>query len=389
MVLKLVSHWAKGMGVWILGFLTFLAGLNALNAVVRWAIGGGEMTLEPYLIGNFIGEMQVPFYFWVSIITMFLLLGLTAVIAYSRPPPDPAILSRIVGIEEELTTNRGMLESTQIGLYQRLEDDERARDELFNKINVDLRDVGEKTLDALEKQEKEIRKVREELSLTIKADLASARKETARIFQKQGETMQKVLFSVIEPNIGAVREEMLGVLEKHGTTIRNLERLSRQGAANIDKRMAELETLGTRLERLESEFPPKPKLTSQSSPEEIKGVGPHLGEELRSIGISNVGELITADPATITGRTRLSADMATRLQARAQLLTIPGIDENDVELLEEAGVTTRRELAEQGTIELSRIIGEIAKTYLEQGKISESEKPTIEEISSWIKLAKP
>jgi len=26
---------------------------------------------------------------------------------------------------------------------------------------------------------------------------------------------------------------------------------------------------------------------------------------------------------------------------------------------------------------------------LEQGKISESEKPTIEEISSWIKLAKP
>jgi len=357
-VSKLVSHWAKGMGVWILGFLTFLAGLNALNAVVRWAIGGGELAFEPYLIGDFIGEMQVPFYFWVSIITMFLLLGLTAVIAYSRPPPDPAILSRIVGIEEELATNRGMLESTQIGLYQRLEDNERDREELFNKVNVNLRDVREKTLGALEKQEKEIRKVSEELSPTIKADLVGARKETARILQKQGEAMQKVLFSVIEPNIGAVRQEMLGVLEKHGTTIRNLERLSR-------------------------------KLTSQSSPEEIKGVGPHLGEELRSIGISNVGELITADPATIAGRTRLSPDMATRLQARAQLLTVPGIDENDVELLEEAGVTTRRELAEQGTIELSRIIGEIAKTYLEQGKISESEKPTIEEISSWIKLAKP
>jgi len=88
----------------------------------------GDRFFEPYLIG-FIGKMQVTTYFWVSIIAMFLFLGLRVIIAYSKPPPDPAILNRIIGIEEELATNRSVFEFTQIGLYQRLEDNERAREE--------------------------------------------------------------------------------------------------------------------------------------------------------------------------------------------------------------------------------------------------------------------
>jgi len=179
-----MSRWAKGIGVWVLGFLTFLAGLNALNAVVRWALADGDRVFEPYLIGGFTGEMQVATYFWVSIIVMVLFLGLTAIIAYSRAPPDPDILSRIVGIEEEMATTRSVLESTQIGLYQRLEDSEKAREELFNKVDATLRDFTEKTVGALEKQ------------------------------------------------------------------------------------MAELATLGTRLEKLEKELLPKPRRTDESSPEE-------------------------------------------------------------------------------------------------------------------------
>jgi len=183
-VSKLVSHWAKGMGVWLLGFLTFLAGLNAVNAVVRWAFDGGDRVFEPYLIGDFIGEMQVATYFWVSIIAMLFFLGLTTIIVYSKPPADPAILSKIASIEEELATSRSVLESTQIGLYQRLEDSEKAREELFNKVDATLRELTEKTASALEKQ------------------------------------------------------------------------------------MAELSTLGTRLEKLEKELLPKPRRTGESSPEE-------------------------------------------------------------------------------------------------------------------------
>jgi len=168
----MVSYLAKGVTVWILGFLTFVAGLNAMNAVVQWAVEGREWVFKPYLIGDFIGEMQVTTYLWASITITFLFLGLTAIIAYSRPPPDPAILGKIVGVEEELATNRSMLESTQIGLYQRLENNERAREELFSKVNVTLRDIGEKMADVLEKQGREIQKVREDLE-RLRAELLS------------------------------------------------------------------------------------------------------------------------------------------------------------------------------------------------------------------------
>ena len=80
--------------------------------------------------------------------------------------------------------------------------------------------------------------------------------------------------------------------------------------------------------------------------------------------------------------------MAARLQATAQLGIIPCVDENDAEMLVDAEVTSLRELADQDLVQLGRKIKEIASTYVEEGKISEDEKPTIEEISSWIRMAK-
>jgi hypothetical protein len=57
-------------------------------------------------------------------------------------------------------------------------------------------------------------------------------------------------------------------------------------------------------------------------------------------------------------------------------------------LLEEAGVTNRKELASQDSLELGRKINDIFKVYVAEEKMSEAEKPTIEEIDSWIKFAK-
>ena len=79
--------------------------------------------------------------------------------------------------------------------------------------------------------------------------------------------------------------------------------------------------------------------------------------------------------------------MAENLQAAAQLTMVPGVDADDAELLVEAEIKSRRELASQDLIQLSRKVGEIAKVYLAQGKISKEEYPTIEEISSWIRNA--
>jgi predicted RecB family nuclease len=94
------------------------------------------------------------------------------------------------------------------------------------------------------------------------------------------------------------------------------------------------------------------------------------------------------DPAVIAEKTGMSEKMVEKLQGRAQLAMVPGVKEKDLVLLEEAGVTNRKELANQDPLELGRKINGIFKVYVEEGKISEAEKPTIEEIYSWVKFAK-
>ena len=113
-----------------------------------------------------------------------------------------------------------------------------------------------------------------------------------------------------------------------------------------------------------------------------------MGKELSDLGITSVGEFLTTDPVIIGEKTRVSQEMAENLQAMAQLMMIPGVDANDAEILIDAGIKSRRELADQDLIQLSRKVGEIAKIYVDQGKISKDEYPTIEEISSWIRMAR-
>jgi len=349
----------RGIAVWMSGFLTFLAALNSFGAIIYWISRGRDSVITPYLIGEYTGELRTETYFWISIVTTFIFLGLTCVIAYRRLPPDPEIVKMFVNVGGNLAVLRKTQEATATELSEKLENNRATNEQLFKKAETNLENVRKEMLDTLEKQEKAVQKVRRDM------------------------------ISTIETKINETREEMLGMLEKEGTTIRKVERLSNLGAEAIKKQRTELEDIRNRLEKIEGGLmPPQPKLKSQDNPEEIRGIGPRLAEELKSIGITNVGELIVADPAVIDEKTRVSREMAERLQVIAQLLMVPSVDENDAELLLEAGVTSRRELAAQDLVPLGRKIGEIAKTYIEKGKMSEDEKPTIEEISSWIRIAK-
>jgi len=353
----------RGVAVWISGFLTFLAALGLGVVVIYWIRVGPNSILRPYLVGDMvsslIGDLRVETYFWISLVATFIFLGLTCIIVYRRMPPDPEIVKMFVKVGGNLAAVRKTLEVATAELSAGLESNRRSSEELFKKANTNLED---------------------------------ARKETLGMLEKQGKTIQKVrqdMVSAIETKVGETREEMLGVLEKQGTTIREVGRLGERSAEALKKQRGELEDINMRLEKIEGQLmAPPPKIKSQDSPEEIRGIGPRLGEELRSIGITNVGELITADPAIIDEKTRASREMAERWQATAQLLMVPGLDENDAELLVEAGVTSRRALADQDLVSLGRKIGEIATTHIEQGKISKDENPTIEEISSWIRMAR-
>ena len=353
----------RGVAVWISGFLTFLAVLSSFGMAIYWIREGRDFILRPYLvgdiIGNLVGDLSVENYLWISLIATFVFLGLTCVIAYRKLPPDPEIVKMFVKVGGNLAALRKTQEATSTELGENIENNRKTSRELFKKVDTNLED---------------------------------AKKETLAVMEKQGKTIQKVrreMVSTVETKVGETRGEMLGALKKQETTILGVRRLNEQGAASLKEQMAELENVKIKLERIEEKMvSPQPRLTSQDNPEVIKGIGPRLGEELRAMGITNVGELITADPAIIDEKTRVSQDMAERLQATAQLRMIPSVDENDAEMLVDAGITSRKKLEDQDLVQLSRRISEIAKTYIEEGKVSKEENPTIEEISSWIRIAK-
>ena len=73
--------------------------------------------------------------------------------------------------------------------------------------------------------------------------------------------------------------------------------------------------------------------------------------------------------------------MSKNLQATTQLMMIPRVDSSEDELLIDAGLKSRKELADNDLIQLSKKEGKLAKNYVNQGKIFKDAYPTIEEIS--------
>ncbi|UCE15750.1 MAG: DUF4332 domain-containing protein [Candidatus Bathyarchaeota archaeon] len=361
-------YFKKGITLWILSFLTFLAALNTLNAVMLGALQYTVSPIQIYVISditqNIVGtrEIQAISYFWVSTALTFVFLGLTAIVATRKPPLDPALVRMFVKLDGNLTANRktlkegleenkNTLETVRMDMLEGLDGNKKASEKLLGTARKEI-------MDGLEEQWKTIQSVREELR------------------------------SAIDTNVSNVKQETLAALGKQRRAIQKVERLNKQSAETMEKQMAELIDMRTRLEKMEEFKPPQPKLTSLDKPEDVRGIGPRLAKEFKAIGITSVAELVTTDPAVIAEKTRVSQDMAKHLQATAQLQMIPGVDENDAELLKEAEVFTIRELAEQDPIQLSGKVREIAKTYVEEGKITEDEKPTVEEVLSWVKLAK-
>jgi hypothetical protein len=67
---------------------------------------------------------------------------------------------------------------------------------------------------------------------------------------------------------------------------------------------------------------------------------------------------------------------------------IPNLSYSDLTLLEEVGVTTRRDLATQDPLELNLMLSNVAQSYLDTQQLSNEEIPTLEEILLWVRVAK-
>lgn len=339
----------KGATLWILGFVAFLAGLNSVNAIVLWTQPGAgpETIIEPYLIGSVIGGLSIATYLWISILVTFVFLGMTLNSIISKMP-DPTVL-----------------------------------DNVMEKVND------------LQKDQKVLEKIKTRLMI-IDASLSDNRRGFLEGFSEQAEGMKKIrgeLLNKFDKKIADFKQGMtkqLGKMEKASReAIKKAEQTNKKNATTIGKQTKEIANIKLKLEKLEEELAqPRPRLTSQSELKKVKGIGTHLENELKGLGITNVGELILTDSLVIAEKTGASQRTVEKLQGRAQLLMVPGIEEKDITLLEELGITTRKKLADQDSIELGMKMNGILKAYVKKGKISKAEEPTIEEIDSWIKFAK-
>jgi hypothetical protein len=370
----------EGKSIWILGFFSFLAGLNAINAIFMSVNLGIEGTFQPYLIDSLTGGIPVYVYLLVSILATLIFLGATASKVVSELS-NKALLN-------EINAKANNLESGQ-KLQQKVLESLQARVFLVDESVSGMRKEVAK---AFSKQGEEIKQVQADLVDRFDSELADVKGEMARQINGQREEIKKInanLANLFTKNLADVKDELTRQLVKMGNSMERHERRNRKSEKAILKQEGEIADIKLKLEKLEYDFvKPKPQLTSQDKVEEVRGIGENTGNELREIEITNVGELVLTDPAVIAEKTGMSEKMVEKLQGRAQLAMVPGVKEKDMILLEEVGVGNRKELANQDPLELGRKINGILKVYVEEGKISEAEKPTIEEIDSWIKFAR-
>jgi len=368
--------------MWILGFFSFLSGLFAIHAIVLAANPaiGIEGTYQPWLISSLTGGIPVYAYLLVSIIATLLFLGATSakvIGELSNKELLNEINAKVNNLESGQKLQQKVLESLQARVFL---------------VDESLNEMKREVAKAFAKQGEEIKQVHANLVNRFDSKLADAKDGITRQLSEQEEEMKQAhadLVNRFDSKLADVQEGMAKQLGKIESTMARNEQRNRKSVKAILKQEGEIADIKLKLEQLEDELAkPKPQITSQSNPEEVKGIGENTGNELREMGITNVGELILTDPAVIAEKTGMSEKMVEKLQGRAQLAMVPGVKEKDLILLEEVGVTNRKELADQDPFELGRKMNVIFEAYVKEGKLSEAEKPTVEEIDSWVRFAK-
>jgi predicted nucleic acid-binding Zn-ribbon protein len=374
----------RGKAIWVLGFFSFLAGLFAIHAIILAVNLGLEGLWSPWLIGSLTGDIPVYAYLLVSVIATLIFLGGTT----SR------VVTELSNKEllNEINDKASNLESGQ-KLQQKFLESLQARVFLVDEgLNAARKEISEK----FSNQEKDIKQVHASLVNKFDKELAATKagitKQVGDGFNEQVEMLKEFHASLVnrfDTKLADVKDGLTRKLGEVDSAMARHEQRNTKNAKAILKQTGEIADVKLKIEKLEEEITkmPKPQLTSYSSPEEVRGIGENTGNELREMGITNVRELVLTDPGVIAEKTGMTVKTVEKLQGRAQLQMIPGIKEKDLMLLEDAGVMNRKELAAQDPIELGRKINECLKGYIEEGKISEAEKPTVEEIHSWIKFA--
>ncbi len=122
--------------------------------------------------------------------------------------------------------------------------------------------------------------------------------------------------------------------------------------------------------------------------EEIEGIGPAIGEKMRSAGVNNTDALLENTKTkkqrqALAEATGVSEKLILRFANMADLFRIHGVGQEYAELLEAAGVDTVPELAQRNAENLTAKMQEVN----EEKKLVRR-LPTLSEVEKWIAEAK-
>lgn len=374
----------RGKAIWVLGFFSFLSGLNAIVAVVLAIDFGIEATFRPYLIDSLIGGIPVYVYLISSIVATLIFLGGTAAKVVDDLS-DEYLLNQIFNkandLENSLNVQQSLLESLKARVFL-----------VDESLNAARKEVAK----GFSEENKEIKQMHTSLGNRIDSKLADLEDgiaaQVGEGVNKQGDLLKQYQANLVkrfDTKLTDVNDAVAKQLATMDESMRKYATRVRRSTKTLMKQTEEIENIKLKLTEVENELAkPKPELTSQSDIEEVRGIGKTTGDELRAIGITNVGELIMTEAAVVAEKTTTSEKVVEKLQGRAQLALVPGVTEKDMILLEEVGIANRKDLANQDAIELGKKINVAFKSCVEEGRLAATEKPTIEEVDSWIKFAK-
>jgi hypothetical protein len=380
----------KGTTIWILALLSVLSGANVVNAVIMWFNLGPEGTFTPYMLGNFIGAIPVYVYLFVSALLTAVFLGGTSHRIVSELSYDDkinAIDEEVNRLESGLQFQHEILEGVQTRMFMVDESLEHTR----KMFSMDLVKQGNALRQSFERSSKSQQKMLDGVQEQV--FLIDKRLNNIRMGLKEQRGATKEIIGDFLESLGPQLAMIKKTVERQHREMENafaqFEQKEKNSMATIMEQKNELAEIRLKLEKLETSiFEPKPLLESQSSVTDVKGIGHGKAAKLKEIGITNVGDFITADSKVVAGGIGSSEMTVEKLQGRAQLSMVPGVKEKHLLLLEGVNVRDRNSLSEQNPIELSRKINTIFEANVAKRKISPADKPTIEEIDSWVKFSR-
>jgi len=391
----------KGKSIWILGFFTILSVANTVNSIIMWFAAGPTSTFTPYLLGSLTGPIPVYVYTLISVLALLAFLGVTA----HRLISELSVLDEIKTIQ----SNQETQQRTLLNVQNKVGEVDESLDRTSSKLSTEINDQGEAIKNKVEAGEKLIEKTGKNLTEELNSQ-GEAIKQTVEAAdqnqQKLIDALQGRMF-LVDENIAdfkkqlseqtklmknmdkTIAESVNAQLNDVRETLTKLESRDAKTATAITKQKGEIEDIKKKIELIEASLiAPKAMLKSNNNVEDVKGIGPNKTEDLNKIGIASVSDLIMADPKVVASALGSSDKTAEKLQGRAQLQMIPGIEEKDLLMLEELDITDRKSLSMQDPIELGKKMNAIFKINLADGKVLEADKPTIDKIESWVKYTR-